>query len=193
MIFLDQDAWEVGKSKIKGRGIFAKKDLAKGIVVGDYIGTVLRTKDFDINQDKNFYLTYYHDQASIYPDLTKVGIHLLNHSCSPNCFFYTYKGHTLVFTLRKVFKGEEMTVSYLLPPKDKFEKKCTHQCRCGSKNCTKSMHLPIDVYKKWWEFQEQVKEKRARITYGKTLKLLSKYPVKIADHPIYELFLKKTT
>lgn len=189
MIFLPPQFWEVRKSKIKGRGIFAKKDIAKGLVIGDYIGTVIRTRDFNINQDKNFYLVYYHDQASIYPDLTKAGIHLLNHSCIPNCFLYTYQGHTLAFALRKILKDEELTISYLLPPKDKFEKRCTHKCKCGSKNCTKSMHLTEEVYKKWSEFQEQIEEKKVRITYGKTLKLLSQYPKTIKYNPIYDLFI----
>lgn len=191
MIFLANKYWEVRKTKHKGNGIFIKKDISAGTIIGDYIGTIVRTKDIDFDSNKkNLYLMYYHELASIYPDLKKAGIHLLNHSCSPNSWLYTYKGHTLAFALRKIFAGEELTICYLLSPKGKFEKTCTHKCYCGSFNCCKTMHLSEGKFNKWRLFQETKTklDKPKRICYGKTLKLLSKYPKSIADNQIYDLF-----
>lgn len=185
MVFLPPSFWEVKKTKHKtgSRGLFAKKNISKGVIIGDYIGEVIRTVDFDINQDENFYLMYYHDQASIYPDLTKPGIHLLNHSCTPNCFLYTYKGHTLVFTLRKISASEELTISYLLAPRDKTEKVCTHQCKCESKFCTKTMHLSEKKYRSWRTFQTSIEkhDKKQKIKYGNQLRLLPSYPKRIPN------------
>ncbi len=198
MILLEKSYWEVKTTKKKGEGLFAKKNLQPGIVIGDYLGKVLRTSEVDITGEKeSFYLMYYHDQASIYPDLTKPGIHLLNHSCEPNCAFFTYQGHILFFTLRHIFLGEELTVAYMLSPKDSFCEPCNHICKCESKFCSRSMHLPQDSYVNWRYFQEtqNQKTKRKRVTYNKNLSPLTFYPKLIPDNPIYNLFgiTKKTS
>jgi len=191
MILLAKDAWEVKETKNKGHGLFAKKDIRAGVVVGDYLGRVMRTADVDIKGgETNLYLMYYHDKASIYPDLQKAGIHLLNHSCTPNTWIYVHQGHTLFFALRHIFSGEEITTSYMLSPKDEFCNPCSHVCKCASPMCTGSMHLPAERYAKWDIFQKEhsKKSRRKRIRYNKSLAPLSMYPKKIPDHPIYSLF-----
>ena len=119
----------------------------------------------------------YFDEIGIYPDLNKPGIHLLNHSCSPNCWIYKYKTHTLVFALKNIQKDEEVTISYLLPPKMSCNN-CRHNCYCGSKNCTGSMHLSEEKYRKWRNFQdkEERKVKTEKVKYKKALDPLAKYP-----------------
>ncbi|HEY5600455.1 MAG TPA: SET domain-containing protein [Patescibacteria group bacterium] len=191
MILLAKNYWEIKKTKNKGRGIFAKKDILAGTVIGDYLGRVIRNADFNFENDKqNLYLMYYNDQSSIYPDLKKQGMHLLNHSCAPNCWLYAYKGHTLAFALRKIFKGEELTVSYLLAPKEGFCKNCTHFCFCESKFCRGTLHLGSKKYKNWRTFLEKrlKSDKPRTIKYGSNLPLLDHYPKTIADDPIYDLF-----
>jgi SET domain-containing protein len=113
MILLPSKYWEIKDTKNKGRGLFAKMDIPKGLIIGDYLGKVIHPKDAVVDEE-NFYLMYYHDTAAIVPDLAKDGVHLLNHACIPNSFLYTYKGHTLAFTLKKILKGEELTIPYLL-------------------------------------------------------------------------------
>jgi hypothetical protein len=183
--------WEITATKKKGRGVFAKKDIKPGTVIGDYIGKVIRTAEENTYEgDLGLYLMYYHDYASLYPmDIKKPGIHLLNHSCTPNNWMYTYKGHTLFFALRHIFAGEELTVSYLLSP-DEDCNPCVHQCVCESVICTGSMHQSKIQFETWTAFNEdQMKQtKRARIRYGRELPALSSYPNTIADHPVYTLF-----
>ena len=191
MILLSEKYWEFNETVDRGKGIFAKKDINPGIVLGDYLGTVLRTRDVDIKDDeKNLYLVYYHDDAAIYPNLKKPGIHLLNHSCTPNASMYTYFGHVLFFVLRHIFAGEEITVSYMLSPLDEFCKPCTHICVCKSSFCNQTMHLSTARYKKWREHEEinAKKTKRKRISYNRELPKLSLYPKNIPDHKIYSLF-----
>lgn len=191
MFLLPKTSWEIKNTKQKGNGVFAKKDIAPGIVIGDYRGKVLNTSKELLPDDKeNFYLMYYHDTASIFPDLKKPGIHLLNHSCAPNCWMYVYKGHTLFFSLRKIFKGEELTIAYLLSPQEPYCTNCTHTCICGSFLCTHSLHLSKERYRAWSIFHEkQMKEtKKQRIQYNKDLPLLKDYPQNIPDDPIYTLF-----
>lgn len=191
MILLGKSYWEVKTTKNKGKGLFAKKDILPGAVIGDYLGKVLRNREIDIPSEKEgFYLMYYHDRASIYPDLKKPGVHLFNHSCTPNCALFTYQGHILFFGLRHIFAGEELTVAYMLSPKEGFCEPCNHVCKCNSKFCTKSMHLSQEGYIKWRSFQDSQakKTKRKRISYNKDLPPLSSYPRLIDDHPIYNLF-----
>lgn len=192
MFLLAKDYWEIRNTPHKGRGIFAKKDINPGVILGDYLGLVIKTAEEDIyEKDEDLYLMYYHDRATIYPsDVTQPGVHLVNHSCTPNCWMYTYKGHTLFFTLRHIFAGEELTISYLVSPKEKWCEPCTHECKCESVICTKTMHLSEKRYDSWSEFREKEEEKtkRERIRYGKELPPLSKYPDSIADNPIYTLF-----
>src|ERR1035437_4362700 len=139
MILLLDKYWEIKNTKNKGRGIFAKIDIPQGLIIGDYIGKVIHPKDAVVDEE-NFYLMYYHDTAAISPDLKQPGIHLLNHSCVPNAWLYIYKGHTLAFALKKISKGEELTIPYLLSPIDEFCAPCLHVCKCGDLQCTGTMH-----------------------------------------------------
>lgn len=185
MILVSDDYWEIRNTKRKGRGLFSKKDIPKGSVIGDYIGKIIHPKDAVVDEE-NFYLMYYHDTAAISPDLEKPGVHLLNHSCIPNTFLYIYKGHTLVFALRKISKGEELTTPYLLAPKDKSCEPCPHICRCENLECSGTMHLSKEKYDKWGKFSEKwaKKTKRERIRHGKELPPLSLYPKKIPEEYI---------
>jgi len=189
MFLLEKNYWEIKKTKNKGRGVFAKKTILAGAVIGDYVGTVVQLKDVDFDKEKeNLYLMYYDDEIGIYPDLRKPGVHLLNHSCSPNCWIYKHKRHTLVFALVNIKPGDELTISYLLPPKTLCTD-CTHRCFCKSKVCTKSMHLTQKKYEKWQTFQdkEEGMSKFKRVHNEETLKPLTKYPKSISKNYIAKI------
>jgi len=190
MILLEQQYWEVKKTKELGLGVFAKKEIKAGTVIGDYLGKVIKTAQYDLDRDKiGLYLMYFTDTASIYPNLKKPGIHLLNHACTPNCCIYTYCGHTLFFALRKIKPSEELTIPYLLSPKDETCNPCTHNCKCSSKLCTGTMHMSRDKYEKWQKFQNEEKKKtrKPKVVFGKNLPKLSSYPKIIPNNPIYTL------
>lgn len=189
MFLIKNDSWEIRRTQEKGSGVFARKEIKRGVVIGDYLGKVIKTADYDLNNDKKgLYLMYYSDQASIYPNLEKPDIHLVNHSCTPNCWLYIHKGHTLFFARRKIKPGEELTISYLLNPNDGTCNPCPHVCKCGSKKCTGSMHLSKDKYLRWQEFQDDQKghTRKAKSVFGKNLPKLSSYPEIIPFDSIYE-------
>src|SRR5437899_10796595 len=121
---------------------------------------------------------YYHERASIFPDVTQDGMHLLNHSCTPNCYMYSYKGHTLFFALRRIFAGEELAISYLINPLDESCEPCTHICKCATALCTNTMHLTQKQYDAWTTYDGAMTEnvKLPRVTYGKQLERLPAYP-----------------
>lgn len=187
MFLLPPDSWKILKTKKKGLGIFTKEPICAGTVIGDYLGKIIKTAEYDLENDKKgLFLMYFSDKASIFPDLDSPGIHLLNHSCVPNCWIYMYCGHTLFFALRKINPGEELTISYLLSPDDDC-RSCTHICMCESVHCTGTMHLSKSKYEKWQAFQNsKIKNmKRTKILYGRSLPKLKKYPLRILLNPIY--------
>lgn len=191
MFLLPQNYLKVKTVPKMGRGVFAAKDIEAGTVIGDYIGRVIAEKDEDKYDKKgHFFLMYYHDRVSIYPDVAKPGIHIINHSCTPNAWMYTYKGHALYFAIRRIFKGEEITVAYLISEQDKDCKPCNHLCFCGSIICSGTMHLSKEKYDKWALLcdKEEARTKRERVRLGYVLPKLTSYPLKISDNPFYTLF-----
>jgi hypothetical protein len=187
MFLIKEDFWQIKKAGEKGLGVFAKKAIKAGTIIGDYLGKVYQTAKYDLEKDKKgLYLMYYTDRACIYPDLKNPGIHLINHSCTPNCWIYVYRGHTLFFALRKIKPGEELTISYLLSPKDGCNP-CTHNCKCESRYCTGTMHLPKVKYEIWQKFQNTQKKKTqtAKVIFNKNLPKLPSYPKTIPYNPIY--------
>lgn len=187
MFLINTNSYQIKRAGKKGLGVFATKEIKKGTIIGDYLGKVDKTVNYDLKKDKKgLYLMYYSDEASIYPDLKKPGIHLINHSCTPNCWIYTYKGHTLFFALRNIERGEELTISYLLSPK-KDCNPCTHACFCKSQFCTGTMHLTKAKYKLWQNFQnaQMKKTKNPKVEFGKNLPKLNHYPKIIPSNPIY--------
>ena len=192
MFLISKDYWEIKKAPKKGLGVFAKEEIKKGTVIGDYLGKVIKTAQYNLESDKKgLYLMYMTDQACIYPDLKKPGIHLFNHACQPNCWIHAYHGHTLFFALRNIKVDEELTISYLLSPKDDC-RICPHNCHCSSKNCTGTMHLTPAKYKMWQKFQNsQKKTKIPQPVFGRNLPKLPRYPKTIALNPIYNLITSK--
>ena len=114
---------------------------------------------------------YFTDQASIYPNLTKPGPHLLNHSCKPNCWVYIYHGHTLFFALRKIKRDEELTISYLLSLKMRRVILAIITRKCESKFCTGTMHLSKINIKdgKSFKMKRRKKTKITKFVFGKKI------------------------
>ncbi len=158
MFLIDSSCYQVKKTKVKGRGVFAKKVIKSKTIIGEYTGKKVEIEKYDLEKDKNgLYLMFLDDKYAIYPDLSKIDIHLINHSCEPNCWIFNHNGHIYFFTLRDIKVGEELTISYLLPPKDDTCNPCTHNCYCGSKDCTGTMHQSLKDFKNWQKFQESLK------------------------------------
>jgi len=147
MFLIDKSYYEIKKTKDRGRGVFCKKEIKKYTVIGEYTGIKIKIAEYDLEKDKDgLYLMFLDDKYAIYPDLTKIDIHLINHSCDPNCWISNDKKHVYFYSLRNIKAGEEITISYLLPPKDKTCNPCTHDCKCKSKICTGTMHLTEEDY-----------------------------------------------
>jgi uncharacterized protein len=140
MIILNYQYWEVKKTINKGRGIFAKQIIKKGSMIAEYKGTFTPFEDVDWDKYED-YVMFLNDSSCIVPDLTKIGAHLINHSCNPNCVIQKKEGRIYFVSLRLIKANEEITINYKYPPKfGECLINCKHKCVCGDTNCRGDMH-----------------------------------------------------
>lgn len=192
MMLLPEDFWEIKKTEGKGRGVFARKEIKAGTIIGDYIGTVKHPETIHENTSL-FYGMSFDPTFIIYPDIESPGIHLINHSCAPNCEGYPFQGHMLYFALRHIFPEEELTVTYSLPPPDYEQTVCRHACKCGTPICRGSMHTSYKADRDWDNFVKTLLGSyygHAPVVYNQHLQLLASYPETIEDNPIYDIYCK---
>lgn len=179
MLLIPDGSWQIIKTPTRGNGVQMLKPITKGTVIGDYVGTVIDFAEFDLQEDvKGLYAMYYNDRLGIYPDLSKPDLHLINHSCEPNCEMYIHYGHTLFFATRDIKAQEELTISYNLSPRDELCAVCLHDCLCGRPHCTGTMHLTQKQYDSWQKVQakQRRKTKPAPARVGTQLAPLTSYP-----------------
>lgn len=190
MFLLSSDYWEVKMTSQKGRGIFAKKDIPAGTVIGDYIGKLVLDRDYDETQQDGLYSMYFNDDMSIVADKNAVGIHLINHSCSSNCAMFPYKGHEIFIALRHIFANEELTINYFLDPPEENHL-CTDVCYCNSPICKGTWHTNTKISETFNTFIQKHNGKYMHdlpVKLGETIPMLSHYPSHVSDFNVYDLF-----
>lgn len=154
MFTLPEEYFEVKNTIKKGKGVFAKKKMLAGIVLGDYLGKV--TKYEDVFYRDYPFLMFLDDTTGIVANKDDVGIQNINHSCDPNSTMYPHKAHTLFVATKSINEGEEITISYRFTPISECPD-CKHECFCESKNCLGTMHSSKESYDNWQKYL-QVKE-----------------------------------
>jgi len=194
MILLSDDYYQIKNVSRKGRGVFARKEIPAGTVIGDYTGRLLSQKKIDALEKKCgacYSMDYNNNGLSIFPlDIKASGIHLVNHSCSPNSDTYFYYGHTLFFTLRRILKGEEITIDYGFDPDNGGQKDLLHTCYCSSPLCRGTMYTADIKLRRYGAFcREKTKNQKFKEhKEGEILEPLVKYPSEIEDYDIFNLF-----
>jgi len=194
MFILSPDYYQVKKTKKKGRGVFAKKNIEAGIVIGDYLGRLMTQEEILAAEEKAgacYSMDYNGEGLSIFPlDIKVPGIHLLNHSCSPNCEAYFYYGHTLFFASRRILKNEELTIDYEFDPDNEGRKELVQPCFCGNELCRGSMYTSTKKLKNYGAFcrQETKGQKYRELKVGEILTKLDNYPKAIKDNQVFYLF-----
>ena len=65
------------------------------------------------------------------------GTQYVNHSCEPNCFMRVTGGHIIIYALRDIRPGEELTLDY-----GETYHADTKLCRCGAPSCHYTLNPP---------------------------------------------------
>lgn len=124
---------ELKKSKIHGKGIFALRDISKGVDIIQYRGEVISKKEGTkraLLQEKNgaLYVFSLNKKKDIDGMDGGNGAQYINHSCDPNCESLNYDDEEIwIQSIKKIKKGEELTYDYGFDDEG--------FCLCGSKNC----------------------------------------------------------
>ncbi len=124
-------------SKIHGRGLFAKKDIAKGTKMIEYVGEIISHEEADrrelINDELGAtYICCLDDDKFIDGAVGGNESICANHSCHPNCEIESEQNRLWFFASKDIKKDEEITFDYSFSNENDEKTPCHckhHKCR----------------------------------------------------------------
>ncbi|KAJ6635818.1 Histone-lysine N-methyltransferase trithorax [Pseudolycoriella hygida] len=135
----------VYRSHIHGRGLFCNRDIEAGEMVIEYAGELIRSTLTD-KRERYYdsrgigcYMFKIDDNLVVDATMRGNAARFINHACEPNCYSKVVDilghKHIIIFALRRIVQGEELTYDYKFP----FEE-TKIPCSCGSKKCRKYLN-----------------------------------------------------
>ncbi|XP_031432702.1 histone-lysine N-methyltransferase 2A isoform X2 [Clupea harengus] len=142
-----KEAVGVYRSAIHGRGLFCKRNIDAGEMVIEYAGIVIRSVLTD-KREKYYnskgigcYMFRIDDFEVVDATMHGNAARFINHSCEPNCYSRVInvegQKHIVIFALRKIYRGEELTYDYKFPIEDESNKL---NCNCGARRCRRFLN-----------------------------------------------------
>lgn len=95
---------------LSGKGIFATREIPKGVCVIEYIGKPVPKEEQETKTGR--YLFETGKGLMIDGNIKENTARFINHSCRPNCEADGPSGKVFILTLRKIKAGEELTYDY---------------------------------------------------------------------------------
>jgi SET domain-containing protein len=134
-----QDLVRIGQTPV-GRGLFARKAIASGAVLGEIHGEVMD----DYPEDSSYCMEL--ESGRLLEPAPP--FRFLNHSCDPNCeiFYWFEEDRTApeerlwLQTIRPIKSGEELTIDYCWPADAAI------RCQCGSPCCRGWVVDPAELH-----------------------------------------------
>lgn len=150
----NRDFIRVGKSRIEGRGVFAKRRIPRGTRIieyaGDHVPILGLLRQLDEGTPSRTYVFALDDTTAIDGARNGNDARFFNHSCDPNCEPYIFDGHVYIYAMRDVPRGEELTFDYRLGPADPAaspgQDTAGYRCGCGAVNCRGTLLSGIDAH-----------------------------------------------
>lgn len=131
------------RSKIHGRGVYARVDIPKDTRLIEYTGERISNAEADRRYDDEK-MRQHHTFLFILNSRTCVDAarqgnisRYINHSCDPNCVAWIERGHIWIDALRDIKAGEELAYDYEYDflPEYTVEDLEFYGCQCGSPKC----------------------------------------------------------
>jgi SET domain-containing protein len=137
----------VRRSRVHGRGVFAKAKIRKGARIIEYTGRRMPWKEaedlppLDPKNPHHTFLFSLDDGNVINAAVGGNAARWINHSCEPNCETFEEDGRVFVYARRGIKPGEELFYDYKLIPSERRSKKVEKDfgCFCGAKKCRGTM------------------------------------------------------
>ena len=148
---MDRSSVVVKSSPIHGKGVFVAKPIKKGQAIIEYKGERISWKlaekrhPHDPKDPNHTFYFGLEDGSTIDAKYGGNAAMWANHSCKPNCealeedFGKTTK--VFLYAKKNIEAGDELFYDYGLVVEGKQTKKLKkeYECRCGQKNCRKTM------------------------------------------------------
>ncbi|RYG62868.1 SET domain-containing protein [bacterium] len=140
----------VRRSKIHGKGVFARKDIPKGTRIVEYVGDRISHKQADDRyeghdpNDNHTFLFIVDRRTVIDGGVKGNDARFINHSCDGNCESEIEKSRVYIEAIKDIRKGEELGYDYQIgrSKEDPPNVDEIYACRCGSDKCRGTMLWP---------------------------------------------------
>lgn len=142
--------YEVRRSAIHGRGVFASDAIPKGARIIEYKGKRVKWSwasdaypDVE-GEPTHTFLFELDDDWVIDANQKGNAARWINHSCSPNCEAIDEEGRIFIEAIRNIRPGQELGYDYNITSEDRLtpaEKK-RWPCYCGSPKCRGTLLVP---------------------------------------------------
>lgn len=121
-----------GKSKIHGKGLYAKKNIPAKKKIGSMAGEIISKKaarqKAKLNESVSIVELW--NGKALDASVINNDLRYINHSCQPNTYMRNLGNQVEFYALRPIKTNEELTCNYGPTHHDG-----TRQCKCGSPNC----------------------------------------------------------
>ncbi len=106
---------EIRPSPIQGYGCFATQPFVLGARIGVYEGEIITWEEAMHRRRSGLghRICDLEDGTCIDGSIGGNGTEYINHSCAPNCGLILVKGKLIIYALRHIVAGRELTVNYL--------------------------------------------------------------------------------
>ena len=164
----ERNPWLVlRRSKIHGRGVYARTDIPKGTRLIEYTGEHInnaeadRRYDDDSMQRHHTFLFILNSRTCIDAAVGGNISRYINHSCDPNCVAWIEGKHIWIDALRDIQAGEELAYDYEYDflPEYTVEDLEFYRCECGSPLCRGTI---VDVPRNKQHLLRELERRRDR-------------------------------
>ena len=153
------------RSRIHGRGVYARQDIKKGTRLIQYTGEVISNAEADRRYDdesmSNHHTFLFILNSRWCVDAARGGniSRFINHKCDPNCVAWIEGREIWIDALKDIKKGEELGYEYEYDflPDYTVEDLEFYGCRCGSPKCRGTI---VDVPKSKRHLLRELKRRR---------------------------------
>jgi SET domain-containing protein len=123
---------EVRESRIDGRGCFAVVRFRRRAKVAELTGERVSRVEAArrMRGKRRLHICAIDSYWGVDGSRGGNGTQYVNHCCEPNCFMRVTHGHIIIYALRDIRPGEELTLDYGVTYHPD-----TKRCRCGAPSC----------------------------------------------------------
>jgi SET domain-containing protein len=151
-------SFEVRRSRIHGRGVYATRLIPIGTRVVEYLGDRISHEEADAryedkaDDDGHTFLFVVDDEICIDAGVGGNAARFINHSCDPNCETIIEDRRVFIDAIADIQPGEELGYDYQLTweSTDDPAELALYACRCGAAQCRGTMLdlVPLDKKRK---------------------------------------------